>query len=1229
MFFLILLALLFLFLLWMKVRNITSQVDIFQHRFKAIEKRLSDLNESMNTLRDERSTTKAEAPAEPVPAQPAPVEERIPGKEAASAPPPPVEKETAPAPPPPVEKEAAPAPPPYVPKKTPPTSRQTVPGEIPAARVASPSLHVAPTPPWKLPKFDWESLVGVKLFSWIAGIALLLAAIFFLQYSIKVGWLTPPVQMTIGLLVGIGLLVLCELKAASKYPVTANALDASAIAILFATFYAGHVRWHLIGSSITAFVFMALVMAVAVLLSIRRDSIFIALLGLVGAFATPVLLSSAKEPISLFSYILLLNAGLAWVATRKKWPLLTTLTLIFTFLYQWGWVFNFLTASQLPVAIGIFLIFPILTFVALALGREDSPAIGWISLHGQTANLSALLPLLFALYIAAVPEFGYRYILLFGFLLLMNLGLYAISMVRGPEILHFFGGLSTILITAIWFGSSYGSHAWPGIMIFILMFACLYLAAPLGAKRFVNAFTDIGRRAVYTAPLLLFVFPVLAAMEPACTTPGLLFSGLFLILLGTSAYAIYSEEGPVYYAAAFFALLAEAVWATRHLDPERLFSGLGLFGIFGLFYIGVPAAARHWKKRLYPENMGAVLLLISLALLLFLASGQVAATAIWGLALLLFIMNAGLFLQGSAGRMPIFAIVGMVFSWIILGVLWASVSLAAILLPALVIMAGFALLVLAGNIWMQKKAEGSDTNLVGNGFFLGLAGHVFLFVVAAQESLSVPPWPFLGILLLLNLAVGAAALYTRRQALHRAAMVVSSLLLMVWTTHAGTAPWPQVGILSAGFLALFSIVWIYLAERRGMDKAPFSITAAVTIILAQCIAIIAAMQPGSSGVAFLITAHAIFLTAVFGLEWLRGKYMFAVIAVLPTTLAVSSWMIEHADTQYWPRQLLFASIMYLMFIAFPLLLGRRCGRALAPYLAAVLAGIPFFFQAYHSISQAGWKDAIGILPIAQALLMTLLMVRLLGIESRGARALGRLALVAGAGLAFITVAIPLQLEREWIVIAWALEGAALAWLYGKIPHKGLLFASGGLFSVVFIWLVFNPVLTHLARSGSRIWNWYLYTYIVSSAALMTGGWLLSKTREARVKSLRYLPKLLLMGGVLLLFWLLNIEVADFYSTGSRITFNFTSTLQQDMTFTLAWAAFAVVLLVAGIVIRSQSARIASLSLLVVTILKCFIHDLARLGGLYRVFSFVGLALCLTLVALVLQRYVLSARKEGK
>jgi hypothetical protein len=580
--------------------------------------------------------------------------------------------------------------------------------------------------------------------------------------------------------------------------------------------------------------------------------------------------------------------------------------------------------------------------------------------------------------------------------------------------------------------------------------------------------------------------------------------------------------------------------------------------------------------------------------------------------------------------MPLFAIAGIVLSWIVLGVLWFSVSLAAILMPALIVMAGFVLLVLAGNIWMQKTTSGAKSNILNNSVMLGLVGHVFLIAIAAQKSLSVPPWPFLGILLVLDLAIGTAALYSRRNDLHLAAMTGSAILLILWVEVAGVDPWPTTAIFCAGALAVFAFLWIYLAKRAAIDASAFTRTAGITLLLAQFVAVFAAAQPGAPGVGFLLGVHLIFLVALMVLEWFRGLYTFSLIGLLPATIAVSDWCSRHSGSEFWPQQLLFATPIYLLFVAYPLLLGRRCGKSAVPFLAAVLASIPFFFQARQAILLAGWEQVIGILPVAQAFLLALLLMRLLKTEPAGKRAMGRLALVAGASLAFVTVAIPLQLEKEWITIGWALEGTALAWLYGKIPHRGLLYFSSGLFAAVFVRLALNPsILTYQPRAEIRIWNWYLYTYLIAAVALIAGGRLLSKTRdEFLLPSLR-MSRLLPAGGILLLFLLLNIEIADFYSIGATITFNFTAALAQDLTYTLGWAVFAVVLLAAGIIIHSQPARIASLALLIITIFKCFVHDLARLGGLYRVASFVGLALCLALVALVLQKFVLSARKEEK
>jgi len=260
--------------------------------------------------------------------------------------------------------------------------------------------------------------------------------------------------------------------------------------------------------------------------------------------------------------------------------------------------------------------------------------------------------------------------------------------------------------------------------------------------------------------------------------------------------------------------------------------------------------------------------------------------------------------------------------------------------------------------------------------------------------------------------------------------------------------------------------------------------------------------------------------------------------------------------------------------------------------------------------------------------MACLLWRLLRLEPPGSRTLGRLALVAGAVLAFISVAIPLQLEKEWITIGWALLAAALARLWRKIPHSGLLAWTGGLLVAVFVRLVLNPaVFSYHPRGALPIWNWYLYTYLMSAAAFFATAWLLRDQDDVIHEALPRLATMAAAGGAVLLFLLLNIEIADYYSKGPDLTFNFSAGLAQDLTTTIGWGMFAFALLTAGIILGSRPGRVSAIVLLSVTVAKCFLHDLWRLGGLYRVGSFVGLAICLTLVALLLQKFVLRPQSE--
>jgi uncharacterized membrane protein len=677
------------------------------------------------------------------------------------------------------------------------------------------------------------------------------------------------------------------------------------------------------------------------------------------------------------------------------------------------------------------------------------------------------------------------------------------------------------------------------------------------------------------------------------------------------------------------------VWSSRYLEAGNLYTGLALYGVFALFYVGTPALARRFKRPLEPSGVAGVLTLASLGLLLFIAAGSVAASALWGMALLIAVLNVGLLTEASHSRAPILSIAGAMLSWLILGVWWLTVGTAAVLLPAMMVMGGFGVLTLLGNSWARGRVADSDETaaVFDRGIFVGLIGHVFIAFVVMRPELSIPPWPIFGVLGVLQLAVLGASIYRRSGWLQMASVVATSLILALWTMTASVAPWPATAVYGSAVVAVLAFVALPLARKVGAPSHEFELSAALSVLLAQVIVIFAQLQAGSPSLTFLIGAQLVFIVGALALSWVNVENVgwVAVASVVPAMLAAASWASWHNEPAEWRSQIGYAAPLYLAFIVHPLLLARRAGKFRAPFVASVVASALFFFIARHALVLGGHENLIGALPVTQALLLAPLVALLVKIErerlailKRSGEAVGiatdRLVLVAGTVLAFITAAIPLQLEKNWITIAWALEAVALLWLCRRLVHRALVMVAIALFAAVFIRLTVNPaVLAYHPRGAYPILNWYLYTYLICAAAMFAGARLV----QVPVAFARQLTAGFTAAGTVLLFLLLNIEIADFYSTGETITFNFTASLAQDLTYTIGWAAFALAMLTVGIVGRNRATRVASIILLVVTVLKCFLHDLGRLGGLYRVGSFVGLAISLALVALALQKFVLA------
>ncbi|MHB9002116.1 MAG: DUF2339 domain-containing protein, partial [Thermoanaerobaculia bacterium] len=1127
-----------------KVQELESTVASGAGRIDALMQQLHDLRGGA-TPQTAEVPHPVPIPSE-VPVTPPPVEVVAPPPPVEIVAPPPVEV----APPQVIQEPAAVEPPPFVPEPLAAFEATAPEGSASAAEVP-PEMPPPPQPPVQASPpaapFDWENLIGVKLFSWIAGVALLLAALFFLKYSVDHGWLKPPIRMAIGIVTGVALLVVSQLKAANRYRVTANALDASGIAILYASFFAAHALWHLMPSSVV-FGAMILVTIVAVRLSIIRNSIVISLLGLFGGFLTPWLLSTGQDrPISLFTYLLLLNAGLAWVAYKKRWPLLTGMTLLFTTIYQWGWVVKFLTPEKLPIAVGIFLAFPILGIVALVAGSRGKDE-SWSQTFEKFGAIGAILPLAFAVYFAAVPAFGSHYHLFFGFLFCVAAGSAAVAAARpGMSPIHAFAAAAVLIAVFVWtWGDSLAPQAYPVWLAWIAAFVALYLAAPMLARRFGQPYAGPADRAVLAAPLLLWVFAMLPLAEPKAETPGVLFGTLLALLLACAAWAIRHERGSIYFIASFFAVATEATWSAKALDASRLLPALIVYMIFAFVFIGVPIVARRLNRAL-SSRAGAFLLLASLALLFFLAGGPVASSALWGIAILVAVLNLGAMQNATAGRGLLFVVAGAVLSWIVLAVWWFTAPVSLQIVPALAVVGGFAVVLIAGNTWLQRSGDPATRNAAqtSGGIYAGLIGHAFLAFVASQEALAVPPWPLFAILFLVDLAIAAAAFIGRRPRLHIAAMAASQVVLMIWASVARVYPWPEIAFATAAAVGVFALAWMAVVRKRvAAEQEPalfegFTAAAVAALFLGHFVVVVASGVMSPPLIHAIWVTHLFFAVALLFVAAITRWHSIAPFAVIPAAFAVEAW--RTAAARPWHEEMLLATILYLPFIAYPLIVGAKSKSFRAPWVAAIAASVAYFLFARHAIELGGYGYAIGLLPVVQAAVLLLLVRQLLRIETADARDRGRLALVAAAALAFVTVAIPLQLEKEWITIGWALEGTALAWLYTRIRHRGLFYACGVLLTVVFARLVFNPaVLEYHPRGELLIFNWYLYTYLVAAAAYYAAGWILRASDDTFPSKKFHLSPLLVAAGTLILFLLLNIEIADFYSTGKSLTFNFSA-----------------------------------------------------------------------------------------
>jgi uncharacterized membrane protein len=207
--------------------------------------------------------------------------------------------------------DAVPMPSPVVPPASPPAPRATRPW--PEAPTPAPAAA-------RKPPLDLEEILGGRVLGWVGGIAVAIAAIFFVVMAVRNGWIGEDARMELAFaasagLVGLGVW-LYERRGQTQ---AALATVAAGIAALYASTAATTLHYHLL-SPVLGLVIAGAVGALALVTAVRWDSQEIAGIGIVGALLAPVLVGSGTDTSSLvFMTVALLTAIGVVVYRRWAW----------------------------------------------------------------------------------------------------------------------------------------------------------------------------------------------------------------------------------------------------------------------------------------------------------------------------------------------------------------------------------------------------------------------------------------------------------------------------------------------------------------------------------------------------------------------------------------------------------------------------------------------------------------------------------------------------------------------------------------------------------------------------------------------------------------------------------------------------------------------------------------------------------------------------------------------
>ncbi|MFB9841741.1 DUF2339 domain-containing protein [Mucilaginibacter ginsenosidivorans] len=209
----------------------------------------------------------------------------------------------------------------------------------PPVTIPPPRKPVEPQPSFFERHPDLEKFIGENLVNKI-GIAILVLAIgFFVKYAIDQNWVGPAGRVAIGILCG-GILVGIAHRLRKSYAAFSSVLVGGGIAVFYFTITLAFHQFHLFSQTVS-FIILIVITAFAVALSLLYNRQELAIIALIGGMSGPFMVSTGQANYNaLFTYYILLNAGLLVIAYFKSWRILNILAFGLTVLVLGGVIYT-------------------------------------------------------------------------------------------------------------------------------------------------------------------------------------------------------------------------------------------------------------------------------------------------------------------------------------------------------------------------------------------------------------------------------------------------------------------------------------------------------------------------------------------------------------------------------------------------------------------------------------------------------------------------------------------------------------------------------------------------------------------------------------------------------------------------------------------------------------------------------------------------------------------------